>query len=470
VTLPQPPLVALVGRPNVGKSTLFNRFVGWRMALVDDQPGVTRDRIFGQGTHSQRVLRFVDTGGFDSDPNDPLLSRMREQTQIAIDEADLVLLILDGAEGLLPADREVAGILRRSGKPVIAVVNKTDTPEHEERRHEFHALGIDPVVTVSAEHGRGFGDVVDVLIERLDPPDAEAFEKQSGPIPVSEENEASPEPSHIEWPGGTIHVAIVGRPNVGKSSLVNRLLGEERMLATDIPGTTRDAVDSEIEVDGQKFVLIDTAGIRKKAAIADRVEKFAVMAARRSLERADVAMVVLDGTARPSEQDAKIIAMADKLGKGVILVANKWDLPENPEWKKKFPDAVRFDFPFVDYAPLLALSAKTGRGVERLLPLVLEVQRERHRRITTGELNRFFREVIEHHAPPQTKGKRAALYFVSQPLVRPPTFIITTGRTELVPESYTRFLVNQLRERYGFTGTPLWVKYRARGKAKAKEE
>jgi len=480
------PVVALVGRPNVGKSTLFNRLVGRRASLVDDRPGVTRDRLFGEGTFGGRVVRFVDTGGFDSDPDDPLLSRMREQTQLAIDEADLSLLVLDSQDGLRPADREVAQLLRRGGGRTLAVVNKLDHHKHDERQVDFYELGMDPVIGVSAEHGRGIGDLVEQLVEILDPPSRAELDAFSAPIRVgpdveegadedpeavdAEEEAGEPEGpvSTVEWDGGPIRVAVIGRPNVGKSSLVNRLLGETRMLATPIAGTTRDAVDAELERDGQAYVFVDTAGVRRRRSIADRLEKFSVMAAFRAIDRADVAVFVLDGAERPSTQDARVASLAHERGKGIVIVANKWDLVENPEWRDKFPEAVRHDLPFLDYAPILRLSAKTGRGVHKLFDAIMTVQKERHRRISTGALNRFLKVAVERHPPGLFKGKRAHLYFVSQPMVRPPTFVFTTRNPHNLSDAYARYLRNQLRYWWGFEGTPLWLKFRPRGKQKTR--
>ncbi|MEZ4272513.1 MAG: ribosome biogenesis GTPase Der [Myxococcota bacterium] len=459
------PLIALVGRPNVGKSTLFNRLVGYEMSIVDNQPGVTRDRIFGTARLDGKAFAFVDTGGFDADSDDPLLDRMREQTQLAIDESDFVLVILDGREGLKPADKDVVQWLRRAGKPFVGVANKLDTPDLDDGANDFYALGIDQVLPLSAAHSRGFEALIDFLCEKVPAPEEEVLETLSQqPIPV---DAAEPqEGSRIEWRGGPIRVAVIGRPNVGKSSLVNRLLGEERLLATDIAGTTRDAIDVEIERQGQQYVFVDTAGIRRKRSIVNRLERFSVMAALRSVHGADVALVMLDSTAMISDQDARVASIAHERGLGIVVIANKWDLIENPEWRDGFPKAVQVDLPFLDYAPFIRTSAKTGRNVEKIFASIDDAQRSRHRRIATGELNRFFRDVVERHPPPIHQGKRAKLYYVAQPLVRPPTFMFTASRADHVPQSYARFLRNQLRERFDFTGSPLWLKFKPRGKSK----
>jgi GTP-binding protein len=458
----RPPLVALVGRPNVGKSTLFNRLVGERAALVHNRPGVTRDRVFGELRWQDRLVRLVDTGGFDTG-GDPLMAQVREQTRLAIDEADLVLLILDGVGGLAAADREVAQLLRRAGKPTIAIANKLDEPMHDAGIAELYELGIDPILPVSAEHGRGVGELCDVLLYTVSAPLAEVFDAAAQPLPVEGELEEG-EATRVEWQGGPVRIAVIGRPNAGKSSLVNELLGEERFLATPVPGTTRDAVDAELEVDGQTFVLVDTAGIRRKRSIADQIERYAVMAAVRSIDSADVALVVLDASEEPAEQDAKIAALAHERGKGVLLVANKWDLVGSEAAGRELVERIRYRLPFLSYAKLLRVSAKTGRGLRRLLPSAVDVQRERHRRVGTADLNRFFESVVERHPPPIRKGRRPRLYYVSQPLVRPPTFVFAASNPQAVRGSYERYLTNELRKRYGFESTPIWIKFRQRGK------
>jgi len=459
------PLVAIVGKPNVGKSTLFNRLLGRRAAIVHDQPGVTRDRLFGEARIDDHLVRLVDTGGVEVRGEDVILTRVREQTQLAIDEADLVLFVLDSVSGVTPADHEVAEMLRRARKPTVVVANKIDTPRHESRLGELYELGMDPILPVSAEHGRGWGELGDAILARVDAPVADEHQIGEGPLvlDVGEDPEDAP-PSAIQWEGGPIRVAVVGRPNAGKSSLINRLLGEERHLVSDTPGTTRDAIDSTLEHGDQVYVFTDTAGIRRKRAITEQLEKFTVMMAMRGLDGADVALVVLDANETPSDQDSRIASLAAERGKGVILVANKWDLVKGADAGREFSEAVERQLGFVSYAPLMRVSARTGRGVEQVLTSIVEVQRERHRRITTGELNRFFKDVVEDSPPPSQHGRRPKLYFVQQPLVRPPTFIFTSNHGRDVRDSYTRYLSNALRKRYGFKGTPLWVKFRDRSK------
>jgi GTPase len=454
------PLVAIVGRPNVGKSTLFNRLVGHRKAIVDDRPGVTRDRLFGDCRYDGRIFRVVDTGGFETRTKDQLWISVREQTQLAIDEADLVLFVVDGDAGLVAADREIAGHLRKAGKQVVAVVNKVDVASHEHRLADFYTLGFDPMLAVSAEHGRGVPDLCDLILVTVDAPSAEEASTYDAPLPVRVQEPDSAHKSVIEWTGGPIRVAVVGRPNVGKSSLVNVLLGEKRLVESPIPGTTRDAIDTAITHGDQEYIFVDTAGMRRKFSIAEKLERFAVMVAMRSLDRADIVLVVIDAEEGTAEQDAKILGLAEDRGRGIILVANKWDLVKDPEKRRDFEEMVRYRLPFATYAPLMLTSAKTGKGVHELLPAIVRVQRERHRRVGTAELNRFFAAVVDSHPPPVQGDKRPRLYFATQPLIRPPTFMFAANRGEAIDESYRRYLANSLRHRYGFEGTPIWVKFR----------
>ncbi|MBN1962593.1 MAG: ribosome biogenesis GTPase Der [Deltaproteobacteria bacterium] len=459
------PLIAIVGKPNVGKSTFFNRLIGRRTAIVDDQAGVTRDRLFAEAKIERRLLRIVDTGGIEVRSNDQILENVRIQTQLAITEADLILFLLDSRSGLTAADYEVANMLRRSGKQTLVIANKIDGSNSDIAMAEFYELGMTKVLPLSAEHGRGVGDIIDEIIDRLDPPLAAEFDNAYGPIAVNnEEDTEDTPPTRIEWHGGPIRVAVVGRPNAGKSSLINRLLGQERHLVSEIPGTTRDAIDSTLEHQGQLFVFTDTAGIRRQRSVVSRIERFSVMMAMRGIESADVAVIVIDANESPSDQDARIISLASERGKGVIIVANKWDLVKGQEKSELFNDALSQQFVFASFAPIIRTSAKTGHGVLQLLEKITTVQQERHRRIGTGELNRFFNDVIADSPPPIQRGRRPKLFFVQQPLVRPPTFIFTASHSDYVRDSYKRYLQNALRKRYGFSGTPIWLKFRTRQK------
>lgn len=518
---PASPLVALVGRPNVGKSTLFNRLVRRRQALMHDEPGVTRDRLFGafevhDAGHQAHVLRLVDTGGLVPPGDDALAAAMMQQTKMAIDEAALVLLVVDARAGLLPDDAEAARMLHRSGTPFCVVANKVDVAGHEGFVAEFYALGCQDIVGISAEHARNIDEVRDYVAASLaardllsaatvKPPeperrplrglDADGAGRADGLDGANDASKAAPAADGaadalegdeafddfdaafgddadaadevpaatevIEWDGGAIRVAVVGRPNAGKSSLINAVLGHERLVASPEAGTTRDVIDTACEVAGQPYVLVDTAGIRRQRAVQTRLEGLMVHMARASLERADVVVLVVDATQRPSEQDAKIAAMAHERGCGLVLAANKWDLIENPEWRERFVPAIRHDMPFISYAPVVPTSAMTNAGIDALFEAVLQVQKERHRRIGTGTLNRFFREVVGSHPPPFRSGARPQMTFISQPMVRPPTFVIATRRPATLVESYRRYLINALRQRFGFEGTPLWLKFRA---------
>ncbi|HSI03099.1 MAG: ribosome biogenesis GTPase Der [Myxococcota bacterium] len=458
----QLPLIALVGRPNVGKSTLFNRLVRKRIALVDDQPGVTRDRLFGEVRFDGKIARIADTGGLDAQATDTVMMGVRGQTRATIEEADVVLVVLDAQVGLTAADREVVDAVRKAGKLKFVVANKIDVDDHKPRVADFAELGVDGIFGVSAEHDRGTEPLLEAVFAVIDAPNEEAVTVDQSPIEVAPEEgeEASPEPSRIEWKGGPIRVAVIGRPNAGKSSLVNRLLGEERLLATDVPGTTRDAIDVAIEHDGTNYVFVDTAGMRRKRSVDDKLEKWSVSAAVRSLDSADIALLLLDSNLAPSEQDARIATLAHERGKGLVIVANKWDVAKEEAFKKDFDAAVLHEMKFATYASIIKVSAKTGWKTETIFPAVLEAQRERHRRVTTGELNRFMNDVVERNPPPVQNSRRPRIYFASQPLVRPPTFIFTASKPEDIHFSYQRFLQNQLRERYGFHGTPVWLKFR----------
>lgn len=452
------PIVAIVGRPNVGKSSLFNRLVKARRSIVADQPGVTRDRIYAhaelEGDRVDRSVILVDTGGFDPDADDPIMRRVIEQSQLAIDESDVVIFVVDGRAGMLPEDQEVARLLIKGGKSVVVGVNKLDGPQHEELLSEFYRMGFDSVFAISAAHGRHVGELMEEVVRKLPEPP---------PSPSMEDGQWDGEDgveTRVEEPDRPIRVAVIGRPNVGKSSLVNRLLGEDRHLVSDVAGTTVDSIDSSITWRNRSFTFVDTAGIRRKRSIASRVERFSVFAALKGLDRSDVALLLLDATQPISNQDAKVSAHAGERGRAVVLVVSKWDAA-GPQNRKSFEDKLRLELPHLAYAPVVFTSAHTGQGLDRLLPKVAKVHQEFGRRVSTGALNRFAQAIMEHHPPPSKKGKSARIYYMSQVDVRPPRFMVSVNNPQLMHFSYTRYLQNELRKAYGFEGVPLLVHYRS---------
>lgn len=469
---PIKPLVAIVGRPNVGKSRLFNRLIRRMRSIVADTPGVTRDRIYAEaelsGVEADREIVLVDTGGFDPTSEDPIIRRVLEQTQLAIDEADVVIFLADGRAGLMGEDADIAKMLRKSGKPVVVGVNKIDGPQQENLLHEFYKLGIQNVFPVSAAHGRGVGELEEAVVEVL--PDLEGVAEA-----IEEPPEAGEDPSASK---GAVRVAVIGRPNVGKSSIVNRLMGEDRHLVSEIAGTTVDSVDSLVEFRGEEFLFVDTAGIRRKRSIAMRVERFSVIAALKGMERSDVALLLLDATQPVAHQDAKVASFAQERGKAVIIVVSKWDL-EQKTTQKAYTEKLRGELAHLAYAPVIFTSSHTGYGLERLMSTISKVHREYARRVTTSKLNKFVEELMLRNPPPTRKKLVARLYYITQVDVRPPRFLVSVNKPERIHFSYRRFLVNELRDRYGFTGVPLLVGYRShkkdeghrkpaeRGKAKA---
>ncbi|MGD0173437.1 MAG: ribosome biogenesis GTPase Der [Anaerolineales bacterium] len=448
------PIVAIIGRPNVGKSTLFNRLVGERLAVVDDTPGTTRDRLMAEGEWQGRAFDVVDTGGIDPDffrRGDPLsvgsadyIPQIRAQAEMAMRDADLVLFLVDSDSGVTPSDREVADILRKNqsrgaggeSTPILLVVNKSDNRSRREQAAEFYELGMGDPFPVSALHGTGVGDLLDAMTAAF-PSEPEADEESR------------------------ICIAIVGKPNVGKSSLLNRLLGEERVIVSPIPGTTRDAVDTHLEYQGTALTLIDTAGIRRRGKIEPGVEKFSVLRSLRAIERADVALLVLDATQGVALQDAHIAGFILESKRSAVVVVNKWDAVEKDSRSPEvFGEIVRRELNFMDYVPIVFVSARTGQNVDGILPAALRVQEERLVRIPTGELNRILRDAEEKHAPPSRGGRKLRLYYGTQVRTDPPTFLIHVNDPALVHFSYRRFLENQIRELYGFIGTPLIFSFR----------
>jgi GTP-binding protein len=433
------PIVAIVGRPNVGKSTLFNRLVGRRKAIVDDMPGVTRDRNYGEVDRFSVPFTLIDTGGFEPASQDRLLQQMREQSQLAMEEADVILFVMDARQGLIAADREVAEMLRKVDKPVFFLLNKVEGEKQEADLAEFYALGVDSLYPISAEHNRGIDDLMDEVIAAF-PRGGEAKEDED-----------------------VTRIAVVGRPNVGKSSLVNRLLGFERVVANPVPGTTRDSVDTYFSCNKKRFLLIDTAGIRRKGRISLKVEKYSAVDALRSLDRADVALIVINAEEGITEQDARIAGYACEAGRACILVVNKWDLvKKDASTVGKFVENLRIELKYLSYAPILFVSALTGQRSGKIMTLVDEVMAEYSKRVSTAELNKIFKEVVESHHHPLYQGRRVKFYYATQVGIKPPTFAIFTNCPEGIQESYERYLANRFREVFGFSGTPLRFLFRGR--------
>ena len=439
-------LVAIVGRPNVGKSTLFNRLVGYSRAIVDDTPGVTRDRNYASIQIEDRPMTLVDTGGFEPTAEEGLFAQMRAQTLLAVEEADLTVLLMDGKAGLSPHDRDLVEVLRRSGRPFLLVVNKIDSPEREDALADFFALGVEPVLPISAAHGYGMQDFTAALAERL---------------PTGEE---APEREDL------IRVAVIGRPNVGKSSLVNQLLGQERALVHETPGTTRDPVDVEVTHGGRHYLFVDTAGIRKKGRVSAKIEKFSVMRALRSMDRCDVALLLIDSPEGVTDQDAHVAGYALERGRGLILVFNKWDLIDNEkEMLKTIKTQMDLKLRFLTFAPVLTVSALTGMRVQKLYRLIEEVYDQYSVRVPTGQLNRLLEQVVQEHTPPYVGRQRLKFYYATQASTRPPTFVLFVNRPSSVHFSYRRFLVNRFRAAFGLDKTAIRIFFRER-KGRRKEE
>jgi len=434
------PLVAVIGRPNVGKSTLFNRFISERKAIVEDIPGVTRDRIYADTQWDGREFSLVDTGGFDPEGDELYPSLIKNQINIAIEEADLILCVLDGKEGVMPHDVDVIDLLRKVKKPVIFAVNKIDHKKHEDSALEFHGLGIEGFIVISALQGRNVNELLDKIIELLPPP-----------RPIEEEVEED-----------IIKVAVLGKPNVGKSTLVNRFLGEDRLMTSPVPGTTRDSIDTYITRDEKKYLLIDTAGIRRKSKITFSVERHSVFRAVRAMERADIALLIIDVEEGPTHQDARLARLIADKGRGCIILLNKWDLvPSKVAETPGVDEILKEELMAVDFAPVLIISAMTGRGVNKIFDYIDVVYKNFSQKISTKRLNHFLKRIVEKTPPPIFKGKEIKFYYISQPLTEQPTFVIFTNRISGVPENYKRFLENKLREAFDLEGTPIKLVFRS---------
>ncbi len=435
------PIVAIVGRPNVGKSQLFNRLAGKRLSIVEDTPGVTRDRLYADAEWRGQVFSVIDTGGIEPSKDNEILKFMRYQAEAAIHHADVIIFITDLRTGITAADEDVAAMLQRSGKAIVLAVNKCDTPGAPSPDiFEFYNLGLGDPYGISALHGYGTGELLDAVYEHF------------------------PQETQEEAEEDTIRVAIIGKPNVGKSSLVNRVVGEERVIVSDVAGTTRDSVDTPVENEFGKFVFVDTAGIRKKSKVDERIEKFSVMRSLLAVERADVCVIMIDATEGVTEQDTKVAGEAHNAGKACVIVVNKWDLVEKDgSTMKEYTIRVREGLAYMPYAPVLFISALTGQRVDKLYAMIVDVYEQNHRRIPTGQLNTILSEATARVQPPTDKGRRLKIYYMTQAGTCPPTFVCFCNDARLFHFSYQRYLENQIREVFGLTGTPVRMVVRQRG-------
>lgn len=509
------PQVALIGRPNVGKSTLFNRLTESKAAIVEDMPGVTRDRQYGFCTWNALRFEVVDTGGFEPKTEDAILAAMRRQSDIAIQDADFVIFLTDGREGILPQDHEIFQKLRRLEKPFVVAVNKLDNVNMELMAADFYALGIDEVFAISASHGTGVGDILDVVVSRLkelganqditadqerlvveeshpsthphvhleaneefEDEDDEEFDGDFEDDESDEESEgllleeygddeelAEDEPIEIDFDESSFvpRIAVLGKPNVGKSTLINHILGEERLLALPIPGTTRDAIDVELTYQDKPYLFIDTAGIRKKKYVADRLEREMIHRSVDALGRSDIALFLIDASEGVSEQDAKIAGLAHNRGRAVIVIVNKWDLMKHhASATREFEAELRHQLKFLHYAPVLFCSALTGLRVHKIFQTIDNVYQNYRKRVSTGELNRFFAEMLRYHPPPVHRGKPIKFYYITQARIAPPTFFISANYPDAAHITYQRFIINSLRAEFGFEGVPIRLKFRKR--------
>lgn len=438
------PIVAVVGRPNVGKSTLFNKLIGKRLSIVDDTPGVTRDRIYGDAEWLGKKMMLVDTGGIEPKTDDVILANMRAQAQLAIDTASVIIFVTDLKSGVTAADMDIAAMLQRSGKPIVLCVNKCDTVgEPPMDFYEFYNLGIGEPIAVSSVHGHGTGDLLDEVIKHI--PESE-FEEDDEDI---------------------INVAVIGKPNAGKSSLVNRIAGEQRSIVSDVAGTTRDAIDTSVENKYGKFNFIDTAGLRRKSRVEDKIEKYSVLRAKMAIERADVCVIMIDGVDGFTEQDSKVAGLALEDGKACIIAVNKWDIVDKDgKTMDSFRRKLMKDFSFMSYAPIIFISAKTGQRIDRLFELIKYVHTQNTMRISTGMLNDILADATAMVQPPTDKGKRLKIYYMTQASTKPPTFVCFCNKAELFHFSYQRYLENRIRSTFGLEGTPVRFIIRERGDRK----
>ncbi len=430
-------VVAIVGRPNVGKSTLFNRIIGRRKAIVDDVSGVTRDRIYGVGSWRDKEFTLVDTGGLDPSVEDGLFSLIREQAMVAIEEADIIMFVLDTREGLTPGDEEVADILRRTKKPVLVVANKSEGAGREHEATEFYGLGMDNVMPVSALHGTGVGDLLDELVELL------------------------PEDVVVPEAPYDLRVAVIGRPNTGKSTLVNRILGEERHLVSDVPGTTQDSVDTLVEHEGRRYLFVDTAGVRRRSRIDQNLERYSVMRAIKALERCDICLLLLDSGEGLVEQDIRLAGLAEDRGRGLVIGLNKWDLMEKePRTFDQMVKDMREKLFFFSHAPFISISGLTGQRVDRIFGAIEKVYEEGGKKIPTSQFNTFIQDAVERHQPPLVRGRRLRFFYATQLGPYPPTFLLFTNRPGEIRDNYVKYLEGRIRDEYGYQGNPIRLKFR----------
>lgn len=436
------PIVAVVGRPNVGKSTLFNKLVGKRLSIVEDTPGVTRDRIYSECEWRNRKFMVVDTGGIEPKSDDIILSQMRRQAELAIQRADVIVFITDMKTGVTADDYDVSRMLRKSGKPIVLCVNKCDSiGEPPAEFYEFYSLGLGDPIAISAAHGHGSGDMLDEIFKYFPENDEEEYDEEY------------------------VKVAVIGKPNVGKSSLINRIAGEERVIVSDIAGTTRDATDTIVENEHGKYVFIDTAGIRKKSKVLEKIEHYSVLRAYMAVDRSDVCVILIDASVGFTEQDSKVAGYAHEQGKACIVAINKWDaIEKTTNTMDEFRNKLKEDFSFMSYVPFIFISAKTGQRVEKLFDMINNVNRQNSMRVTTGMLNDVLSYATTRVQPPSDKGKRLKIYYMTQPSTKPPTFVVFVNRADLFHFSYQRYLENQIRQTFGLEGTPVRFIIRERGK------
>ena len=432
------PVVAIVGRPNVGKSTIFNRIVGERVSIVEDIPGITRDRLYSAADWLTHEFNIIDTGGIEIG-DEPFLEQIRQQAEIAIQEADVIIFLTNGREGVTAADEQVAKILYKTKKPVVLAINKIDNPDMRPMIYDFYSLGFGEPFPISGSHGLGLGDLLDEVAKNF------------------------PEQDEEEYPENVIKFSLIGRPNVGKSSLVNSFLGDERVIVSEIAGTTRDAIDSQYEYEDQPYVIIDTAGMRKKGKVYETTEKYSVLRALRAIERSDVVLVVLNAEEGIQEQDKKIAGYAHEAGKAIIIVVNKWDAVEKDEkTMNKTTKLIRDHFLFLDYAPIIFVSAKTKQRVHSILPIINRVSENHAMRVTSSVLNEVIEDSVARNPAPTDKGRRLRIYYATQVAIKPPTFVVFVNEPEIMHFSYERFLENRIRESFDFEGTPIRLITRAR--------